>query len=423
MINKNLIKSGDKILCCVSGGADSIAMLYDLYTQKNLLNIELFACHLNHKTRNGESDRDMNFVIDFCKKLNIKLLVEEKEVKNLKNQGFEASARNIRYDFFQKAKIHFGANKIATAHNAQDNLETILLNITRGTGLQGLCGIPEIRQDIIRPILKITRDKIIDYLLKNNIQYIIDSSNNTDDYSRNKIRHHAIKTLLEINPKAVENTTKMSCILKNDNDFLNDLAQKEDTRKFITNGFYYNICDIKNLHTSLSYRVLNHSLKDFSINLSFENFTKIIDLCNSNNPSAKLNLYNNIEIFRKYDTINFRNINDTAEILNLSIFENEIIIETNKLENLNISYSLDCDFIDIDSIYISKKETNDRFNYKIGSKSLKKAFIDKKIPQNIREFIPILRDKNGIISICYLGIDYKRQTNKNKKMKITFRSI
>ncbi len=157
MINEELIENCDKIVCGVSGGADSIALVYALKKLEETCNIQVFACHLNHKMRGLESTRDLNFTIDFCKTHSIPIYFEEIDIPLDKKIGFEASARQIRYDFFNRALEHFSANKIATAHNCDDNLETILLNISRGTGLRVLCGIPIVIENIISHILHKTR--------------------------------------------------------------------------------------------------------------------------------------------------------------------------------------------------------------------------------------------------------------------------
>ncbi|MFI3114619.1 MAG: tRNA lysidine(34) synthetase TilS [Clostridia bacterium] len=423
MINLELIENYDKIVCGVSGGADSIALVHSLKQLEKTQNIQVFACHLNHKTRGEESVRDLNFTIDFCKAHSIPIYFEEIDIPVDKKLGFEATARKIRYDFFERALNHFRANKIATAHNCDDNLETILLNISRGTGLKGLCGIPHTRNNIIRPILHKTRCEIEDYLKLNSIDFIIDSSNNTDDYSRNKIRHHVLPILNEINTKATQNSYIMSNIVFEDDSFLNEISL-EEYKKIVYNDlncYKINIADVLKLHKSICYRVLNLIFKKLNSNLTYTNFYKILEMCEKKNPSFSLDFNKYIEIFREYDTIVFRENLEIVEKTTFQVLDSEIFIDTNMFENLHKSYKVDFKKIDLNTLEIGSKQIGDTICLSGGTKTLKKLFIDKKIPQKLRAFVPVLRDKHGIICVCFIGVDLRRMS-KNNKENIIFRS-
>lgn len=422
MINTNLLEKNDKILCGVSGGADSIALVYSLKLIEKSLGIKVFACHLNHKTRGDESTRDLKFTENFCKTHDIPFYFEEIDIILDKTQGFEASARNIRYDFFNRACAYFSANKIATAHNCDDNFETILLNISRGTGLRGLCGIPHVRENIIRPILHKTRSEIEIFLKENNIDFIVDSSNNTDDYSRNKIRHHVLPILQEINTKSTQNAYIMSKSANLDEEFLNSVSKNaySDIVTLEIDSFYVNIDKLLKIHQSISYRVLNTVLNSFDKTLTHTFFNKIISMCQGKNPSFYLDLYKDVEIFREYGTIIFRTKNNVIQDLALDVKSDKIIITSNKFNNLSITYSVDYDKIDFSTLIISNRKPSDQIELIGGRKTLKKLFIDKKIPQRLREFVPVLRDKNGIICVCFIGVDINRKSKNDKN--IIFRS-
>ncbi|MFI3226380.1 MAG: tRNA lysidine(34) synthetase TilS [Clostridia bacterium] len=422
MINQQLIENYDRILCGVSGGADSIALAHSLKQLEKSRDITVFACHLNHKTRGEESLRDLRFTENFCKMHDIPFYFEEIDIVLDKSQGFEASARQIRYDFFNRAAKHFNANKIATAHNADDNLETILLNISRGTGLKGLCGIPLSRQNIVRPILHKTRAEIEQYLSENGVDFIIDSSNNTDDYSRNKIRHHILPVLNEINTKATQNAFIMSKTVLLDEDYFQCVTNEVFPQivQFDVDKYVVDIEKLLNLHHSIAYRVLNSILSNFEKTLSSSFFDKIVEKCRSKNTSFCLDLYKDVEIFREYGTIIFKAKTFQKQKLDFIVENDQIIIFTNKFNNLFINYTADYDKIDFSTLSVTNKLQGDEIRLNGGRKSLKKLFIDKKIPQKLREFVPVLRDKNGIVCVCFIGVDINRQSKNNKN--ILFRS-
>lgn len=209
ILEKGLASKEDKILVAVSGGRDSIVLLYVL--QK--LGYKIEVAHVNYKLRGDESDKDEVFVRELCSKLNVQVHVTTFDTANLaKDEGvsIQMKARDLRYEWFDELKLKLGIHRIATAHHLDDQLETILINLTRGTGIKGLRGMKERRDAIIRPLLCVSRDEINDYMFENQIPFREDSSNASGKYFRNKIRHQIIPVLKEINPslfKAVNNTT------------------------------------------------------------------------------------------------------------------------------------------------------------------------------------------------------------------------
>ena len=184
-----LVSPGDRVICAVSGGADSVALLFALYLLKDKINIQLEAAHFNHHLRGEESQRDENFVRDLCTRYDIPLHVGGAQVQPGK-KGLEAAARDARYAFLQSLD-----GKIATAHTADDNAETVLLHLIRGTGLKGLGGIAPQRGKLIRPMLCVTRQEVEDFLTEWSLPHVEDSSNETDAFLRNRIRHHVMPLL------------------------------------------------------------------------------------------------------------------------------------------------------------------------------------------------------------------------------------
>jgi tRNA(Ile)-lysidine synthase len=201
------INDFSKIIVGVSGGPDSVALLHIL----NKLGYECIAAHCNFNLRKDESKRDELFVRNLCDTLKIKLEYVEFDTKKYakcNKQSIEMAARQLRYEWFEKIRIDNNAEAIATGHHADDNAETMLLNLIRGTGIKGLSGIPPINGKIIRPLLTCTRKEILKYLHDNNLTFITDSTNLQNDFSRNKIRNQVIPILKKINPSVQHTFSK-----------------------------------------------------------------------------------------------------------------------------------------------------------------------------------------------------------------------
>ncbi len=200
--------SGEKVVCAVSGGADSMALLWGLYLLKDTLSLDLSAAHFNHRLRGEESDRDEAFVREFCGSYGIPFVAENAQVTAGK-KGLEAAARDARYAFLMTLP-----GKIATAHTADDNAETILMHLVRGTGLKGLGGIAPVNGNLIRPMLNITRDEVLSFLKSYHIPYVEDSSNAGDAFLRNRLRHHVMPLLKQENPSLTMNLSAMALRLR-----------------------------------------------------------------------------------------------------------------------------------------------------------------------------------------------------------------
>ena len=203
-MNEALVPEGGKVLCAVSGGADSVYLLCRLKELAEDGRCTVEGAHFNHCLRGAESERDEAFVRELCGKLGIEAHFGRGDVAAFAVQmrlGTEDAARRLRYAFLEETAERTGAAAIATAHTANDNAETMLLNLARGSGLRGLCGIPERRGRIIRPILDTTRQEIEEYLEAKGTAHVEDSTNAADDYARNRIRHRAVPALESVNPE------------------------------------------------------------------------------------------------------------------------------------------------------------------------------------------------------------------------------
>ncbi|MBP1577665.1 MAG: tRNA lysidine(34) synthetase TilS, partial [Oscillospiraceae bacterium] len=221
-----MLKQGDRVIVGLSGGADSVALLCVLLQLKDELGITLSAVHVNHCLRGEESDRDELFCQKLCAEKGINFTAHRINVKSYCEQhkvGTEEGARALRYSIFEESDP---TAKIATAHTLSDNAETVIMNLARGSALDGLCGIPPVRGRIIRPIIDCSRSDVEEFLAKLGQSYVTDSTNLTDDYSRNRVRHNVIPILKQLNPE-LERSVKRSCdALREDRMLLDSMAQK-----------------------------------------------------------------------------------------------------------------------------------------------------------------------------------------------------
>lgn len=220
-----MIEKGDTVVAALSGGADSVSLLHALTELSGELGITVSACHVNHHLRGAESDADMHFCEEFCKRLGVELRILEADVASMqqKHESLEECARRVRYDFF--AEVSDG-KKLATAHNSNDCAETVLLNLMRGTGLKGLCGVPPVRGNIIRPLIFCTREEVEEYCQSRGLSWVTDKTNLSTDYTRNKIRHIILPEMLKINGSLFSTMNRMEQSLRDDSDFLDDMARQ-----------------------------------------------------------------------------------------------------------------------------------------------------------------------------------------------------
>ncbi|MCI7766696.1 MAG: tRNA lysidine(34) synthetase TilS [Oscillospiraceae bacterium] len=225
----DMIKKGSRVIVCLSGGADSVCLLRVLCELAPELDISLSAVHVNHCLRGEESDRDMRFCEELCEKLNIPLTVTHVDVKGYCEKhgvSCEDGARQLRYGVFEEEARRLHGALIATAHNKGDSSETVLLNLSRGTGIKGLRGIPPKRDNIIRPLLGVTRREIEEFLQSIGQEFVTDSSNLSEDFSRNIIRHRVIPVLEELNGNFHEAVSRLSESAAEDEDYFDMLLSQ-----------------------------------------------------------------------------------------------------------------------------------------------------------------------------------------------------
>ncbi|MBR4282288.1 MAG: tRNA lysidine(34) synthetase TilS, partial [Clostridia bacterium] len=251
-----MLTPNSKVLVALSGGADSVLMLRLLCRYREDFGLNIRAAHLNHCLRGDESLRDENFVKSLCDELNIPLEIKRVDIHaecKKSGEGCEECGRRIRYEFFNS--IIDSDTLIATAHNLDDKVETLIMNIIRGTTLNGICSISPKRDNIIRPLIEISKNDILSYCKEMGYAYVTDSSNLTDIYRRNQIRHNILPYFKETNPSFDRSVSRMFESVETDNEFLLSLS-KENFEKCKIGENIYSVDALKNLHPAILNRVL-----------------------------------------------------------------------------------------------------------------------------------------------------------------------
>lgn len=392
-----MVQPGDRIICALSGGADSVALAFAFYLLKEELDITLEAAHFNHRLRGEESDRDEAFVRSFCNQYDIPLHLGSAEVKPGK-KGLEAAARDARYAFLRRLE-----GKVATAHTADDNAETVLLHLVRGTGLKGLGGITPIHGNVIRPMLSITRQDVEEFLEEWCLRHMEDSSNGTDAFLRNRIRHSVMPILKEENPRLGENLSRMALRLREDEEYLSSRA-KFDTLPSVDS--------LKSMPSAVRSRVLTDFLVKNGVKEPEDvHISQVEALLHSTKPSARASFPGGITIARNYGTLEVLAEKTVLESRILSCPGEvrlpglRIVCEPAK-EIVNTA-----DIMTVQSegqIYLRSRRSGDSIRLSGGSKTLKKLFIDRKIPAACRDRIPVLADEGGLLGVYSIGANLDR---------------
>ena len=305
----NLIQPNDKIILGVSGGPDSISMLNILNEIKNELQIEIYVAHINHMIRE-EADEDEQYVKNYCDKNNLQCFVKRIDVQQFANNnkiGTEEAGRNIRYEFFEEILQKVGANKIAVAHNKNDKIETIIMNLFRGSGISGLKGIEPIRENkYIRPLIECGRDEIEQYCEQEKLNPRFDKTNFENDYTRNKIRNIVIPYIQkEFNPNIIETIDRLSQVATEESYYIESQANKiyeklliEKTEKQII----LNLKEFNKLDKVIKNRIILLAIK--GVNGSTQRIEKIhiediIKLCGNNVGNKFLTPNKNVKVLIK----------------------------------------------------------------------------------------------------------------------------
>ncbi|MDZ7725752.1 MAG: tRNA lysidine(34) synthetase TilS [candidate division KSB1 bacterium] len=424
----DLITQDDHILIAVSGGVDSM-VLFELFLQSRVKwNLQLSVLHLNHQLRGADSDADEQWVRDLCERHAIPLATERVDVNHYaqnSGQSLETAARECRYAFFEKTANQLNANKIATAHNVNDQAETLLDRICRGTGIRGLCGIPVHRDRYIRPLLFAERNEIERFAKQQNILYRTDHSNRDITFKRNKTRHVLLPLLQkEFNPGVITALANLAGHAAETTTYLDKEAENALKTCIVRREPDKIILDIKQFLTylkSLQKIMLRYCLIELGYNpnlLNQRNLTSIEQFIVSKHSSGRLKI-SDISFYKTAKTLIVGHLDTTYHHMTLPAATgcfslwNGYTLHISKVKDTpdwHHSNNL-IEYIDADSflapVQVRSYKPSDRF-YPVngsGSKSISDFFIDEKVNRYERSFIPILECKTGIVWICGYRLD------------------
>lgn len=403
-----LLSPGDKVIAAVSGGADSVAMLFALYLLRDELGITLEAAHFNHHLRGAESDRDEAFVTDFCGRYDIPLHLGSGRIVPGK-KGLEAAARDARYAFLRRLP-----GKVATAHTADDNAETVLMRLIRGTGLKGLGAIAPVSGNVIRPMLTVTRDDVEAFLEEYALPHVEDSSNAEDDFLRNRIRHGILPLMRAENPRIGENLSAMALLLRQDEACLQAMIPEEQMP---------DVSRLKAMEPALRRRTLERFLKAQGVREPEQiHILQAEQLLYHWSPSASMQFPGGVTIGRQYDRLVRLEFAPELPETRLSV-PGETCIGGKRFVS---EYATDLEerpdsvlVCPVGALTVRSRRSGDTMRLPGGTRSLKKMYIDRKIPVSQRAAVPVLTDDRGVLAVFGIGTDIRFRPDSLPAVRIT----
>lgn len=418
--DQNMLNFGDGVVAAVSGGCDSAALLNILCALAPRLNLSILCAHINHNLRGKESDEDEAFVKNMCEKLGVPCAVYSAPVARYALEhrlSTEEAGRRLRYEFFEHCADSLGKNaKIATAHSLSDCAETFVFNAARGTGISGLCGIPRVRGRIIRPLIELSRTELEDYCAQKGIAFVTDSSNLTDDYARNKIRHNVIPVLKEINPSFERSLLRLESTLAEAREYINSAAKKALDAAAVDGG--YSAKELCTLEPAVKSAV---AMLIFDIYGFYTDYDRINAFCVALSGTDFQWELKKDEYLCKKGGIVFKKMNHPAaapleetpfiegEIplsdgssLFVELLPHEKFKNSYKFKNYSLKDAFDYGTIQGIALVRSKQE-GDRADIHGGTKTLKKLFNEEKVPPWQRNGVAVLADDGGILWVEGIG--------------------
>ena len=418
-----MLEGKSHVIVALSGGADSMSLLHCMAVFSDVFGIKVSAAHLNHNLRGEESQRDFEFVSNVCEKMGIELFAKSVDIGKIsaeKKIGLEQCGREERYSFFSSL-VRDCNTVVATSHTASDNAETVLMNITRGCGLEGLTGIPYVRGNIVRPLLDCSRAEIERYCEINQIPFVTDSSNLSTDYSRNKIRLSVIPELQKINPMVENSINRLSQIASKDLSVITKLGNDA-----------FKKCRIQNGLSISSLQLLDNNIVPFVIRIAIDHFwgivpeKKHIELVEKiiDDRRGAVDIKKNLTAKVTGDRLVFEKKNQMPIISfeprsvrsgDAFLFNNkkysisekkDLYLTNNKKINKNLlNNCISCDIISSDTL-IRHRQSGDVFK-PLGrncTKTLKKLFTELKIPVSQRDSLLVIANGNNVLWVESVGV-------------------
>ncbi|WP_297211736.1 tRNA lysidine(34) synthetase TilS [uncultured Flavonifractor sp.] len=427
----DMLPRGGRVLCAVSGGADSICLLHLLHAMGPEGGFTVAAAHYHHGMRGQAADSDAAFVEQFCRERNIPCAVERGEVyaeARRRGLGVEETGRQLRYDFLRRAAEELGCTRIATAHNADDNLETLLLHLVRGAGLHGLAGIPPRRGEIVRPLLTTPRAEIEAYLKAHGLHHVEDCTNTDESYARNRIRRQVVPVLRQLNPRLTESAAETMGYLRADNDFMNAQAAAACSHaRWAEDDLVIEARYLAQLPSAIAPRAARRLLEmtgDGKTDCSAAHLRAVVDLAAGEDPSAVAFLPNGRLVQRVYKELLFTTQGDPPPPFHPIPLNMEgetapegtpwrcscraVLCPPPGEETPGACY-LARDALEGTPV-LRPRQTGDEIALprRGGTKTIKKLFIEEKLPRRERELVPILADDRGVLAAAGFGPDKSR---------------
>ena len=419
---QGMLEDTDTLLCALSGGADSVCLLHLLRRLSGELGFRLEAAHFHHGIRGEEADRDRDFAADLCRDWKIPLHQGRGDVPawaREKGMGLEEAARDLRYAFLRETARSLGRCRIATAHQAEDNAETLLLHLCRGTGLRGLCGIPPVRDGIIRPLLPAAREEILAYLEAFSLPHVEDSTNALEKGERNRLRLRVMPVLRELDPDFSRAALAASLLLREDEDCLNALAAE-----LLEEGgeappeVRYSCKAMLAAPRPLAARALRLGAEKLGTGLERKHVSALLELAAVSGGLRRLALPGGLEASREFDLLRLRRGGEEPEAYDIPLEYG--VWRTLPATGQRVCWTAPEDAGNVHekfqifrfknacicgSIHVRSRKSGDtlRISGRNGEKSLKKWMIEEKIPALERAAWPVFADDLGIVAVPGLG--------------------
>ena len=404
---EGMLPRGSRVLCAVSGGADSVCLLAALYRLREKLGFALNAAHYNHNLRGEESHRDEAFVRELVNDRfpGVELFVGGGDVAaeaKLRGAGLEETARALRYAFLEETAAVVGCDRIAAAHTADDNAETVLLHLARGTGLQGLTGIAPMRGKLIRPLLTTTRAEVEAFLKENHLPHVEDSTNSDDRYARNRVRHQVMPVLESLYPGFARRLTENAASLREDEAYLSAQAAKlAEQAEQTGNGLSISASVLADAPRPIALRAVRRLLSELrggDDTCAAAHLDSVLALCAVDNPSGEIHLPGGLIARREYEQLclGVDQVEQWDVVCTPAVYGGEpqtgveLWLSREKAPELKVRFRQTGDELKLPGRH---------------TKTVKKWMVEEKIPRRDRDLLPVLTAEDRVCAVARLGPD------------------
>ena len=418
--SRDLIDPKEPIIVALSGGVDSMVLFHVLHQ----LNKNLVIAHVNHNKR-PESQQEYEYIQSFAKRMKVRF--EGLVIEPGLSSNFQHESRLRRYDFFRALAAKYHAKKIAVAHHLDDQVETVLMRIVRGTSFSGYTGIKEIRMDrnvsIIRPLMQVRKEEILAYAKEHQVPFFEDASNQEDVYTRNRFRNKILPLLREENPNLDQKIIQLAEYIDSADELLEGLK-----KQFLKDFSMYNnvsLHDFNQLNTIVKIKIIQHMVNTAtsdSVEVSYETYKQIIEVCFNKEPNQRVTLNDTYDFVKEYDVIYIAKmepivpidivVNGVGEYFVSD--ERSFVFTYDKMVQNNSNYFELCYNDDVFPLHIRHRQNGDKMSLSVGTKKVKDILIDQKIPKSLRDRLLVIADETMVLWIpdvkeSYVNRDCERK--------------